>query len=451
MKLTSYSADHNSVTTTSGSGGSAIVNTTYTDNDGHIVLSIANPSSGSTEYKLNNYDLAGNLVLAKHNSSTSGTITNWTTTSLAYDGLNRLVSKSDRDNALTIYAYDPMNDLTNRTMPGNLQWQATFNNAGQMLQEQNFGGGIATRTNTYSYYSSGNAFAGLLQTKADGRGVSCTYTYDDWLRQATMTYSGSLPEQNLTTTWQYEARGFVTSITEQFASTNTGPNTTILRSYDPYGQLASESVNAGSFSYGTSQSWDATGRRTQLGIGSGNYGFGWQADGNLISASDTTGSGAYAYDTAGILTSRTVGNRYTSINSRDGEGRPLSIATTVNTLSQLTESLTWSGDGLLASHTLARADFTDSHAYAYANSSRRLTQEQLNLNAGTTWTNTLTYDNGMAAGPGVLTQMGQASGTSNKWNGVADVFSRVSSETNNTFQYAAYGHVNGQSTLSAMA
>jgi RHS repeat-associated protein len=126
----------------------------------------------------------------------------------------------------------------------------------------------------------------------------------------------------------------------------------------------------------------------------------------------------------------------------------LSIATTVNTLSQLTETLTWSGDGLLASHTLARADFTDSHAYAYANSSRRLTQEQLNLNAGTTWTNALTYDNGMAAGPGVLTQMGQASGTSNKWNGVADVFSRVSSETNNTFQFAAYGHVNGQSTLS---
>jgi YD repeat-containing protein len=443
-----YSADHNSITTTNGSGASAIVSTTYTDNDGHTVLSIAYPSGGISEFSLNQYDLAGNVVSGRHESSASGTITTWTTANLTYDGLNRLTSKSDRDNALTTYAYDPMSDLTNRTMPGGLQWQAAYNNAGQMLQDRNFGGGTATRTNTYSYFSSGNTFAGLLQTKTDGRGVSCTYSYDDWLRQASMTYSGSLPEQNLTTTWQYEPRGYVTNITEQFASTNTGPNTAIQRSYDPYGQLASESVSAGSFGYGVGQSFDGAGRRSQLGIGSGSYGFGWQADGSLISVMDSTGNGVYTYDTAGILTSRTVGNRYTSINSRDGEGRPLSIATTVNTLTQMTESLTWLGDGLLASHTLARADFTDSRAYAYASLSRRLTQEQLNLNAGATWTNTLTYDNGVAAGPGVLTQMGQVNSTSNKWNSAADAFSRVSSETNNTFQFAAYGHVNGQSSLS---
>ena len=149
---------------------------------------------------------------------------------------------------------------------------------------------------------------------------------------------------------------------------------------DPYGQLASESVSAGSFSYGAGQSLDAAGRRSRLGIGGGGYGFGWQADGNLISASDPTGSGVYSFNTAGVLTNRLVGNRMTSITSLDGEGRPLSIATTVNTLTELTESLTWSGDGLLAADTLVRADFTDSRAYTYANLSRRLVQEQLNLN-----------------------------------------------------------------------
>jgi RHS repeat-associated protein len=167
----------------------------------------------------------------------------------------------------------------------------------------------------------------------------------------------------------------------------------------------------------------------------------------LTSVSDSTGSGGYGYDTAGLLTNRLVGNRMTSIASRDGEGRPLSITNTVNTLSQLTETLTWSGDGLLATHTLARADFTDPHVYTYASSSRRLVQEQLNLNAGTTWTNTMVYDKGVAAGPGVLTQMGQANGASNEWSSVADTFSRVATETNNTFQYPAYGHVNGQSIL----
>ena len=444
-----YSSDHNSVTVTDGSGATAISHTTWTDNDGHTVLAIAYPSSGVNEFTLNQFDLAGNLVSAQHDSSASGIITTWTTATLAYDGLNRLTSKSDRDNALTTYAYDPLNDLTNRIMPGgSLQWQATYNQAGQMLQERNVGGASATHTNTYAYFASGSPFAGLLHTKTDGRGVTCTYSYDDWLRVTTNAYAGSLAEQNLTTAWQYEPRGFVTQISEQFASTNTGPATSIQRTFDPYGQLSSESVSAGSFSYGASQSFDAAGRRSQLGIGGGGYGFGWQAGGNLISASDPSGRGAYSFDTAGILTSRTVDNRITSIASRDGEGRSLSITTTVNGVSQLTESLTWSGDGLLAAHTLARADFTDSRAYAYANLTRRLVQEQLNLNGSTTWTNTMVYDNGVPALPGVLTQMGQANSSFNEWNGVADAFSRVNTETNNTIAYAAYGHVNGQSTLS---
>jgi len=348
---------------------------------------------------LRQFDLAGNLVSEQHNSSASGTITTWTTANFAYDGLNRPVSKTDRDNALTTYAFDPMGDLTNRTMPGNLQWLATYNNAGQMLKEWNMRSGVpvtGTRTNIYAYYASGNPFAGLLQTKTDGRATVCTYSYDDWLRPTNMACTGSLAEQNLTTAWKYEPRGFVTGITEQFASTNTGPATIVQRSFDPYGQMVSESVSAGSFSYNAGQSWDAAGRRFTLGVGSGGYGFSWQADGNLTSASDSTGSGAYSFDTAGLLTSRTVGNRATSITSRDGAGRPLSIATTVNMLSQLNESLTWSGDGLLAIHSLARADFTDSRSYAYANSSRRLTQEQLNLNASTTWTNTMVYDKGAA-------------------------------------------------------
>jgi YD repeat-containing protein len=131
------------------------------------------------------------------------------------------------------------------------------------------------------------------------------------------------------------AAGHVTSITEQFASTNTGPVTSVQRSFDPYGQLATESVSGGTFGYSDSQTFDAAGRRTQLTIpyppsSSILYGYGWRADGRLVTASDATGSGAYTYDTAGILISRQAGNRLTTIASRDGEGRPLSISTTLN-------------------------------------------------------------------------------------------------------------------------
>ena len=52
----------------------------------------------------------------------------------------------------------------------------------------------------------------------------------------------------------------------------------------------------------------------------------------------------------------------------------------------------------------------------------------------------------MAARVGVLTSAGAGSAL---WNGVPDAFSRVNAETNTTISYAAYGHVNGQATLSA--
>jgi len=236
-----------------------------------------------------------------------------------------------------------------------------------------------------------------------------------------------------------------------FASTNTGPATSVQRAFDPYGQLASETVtDNGVVSYAAGQSWDATGRRTQLAVGGANYGFGWQADGSLIYAGNPTGSGAYSYDTAGLLTNRLVGNRVTTLTSRDGEGRPLTINTTVNAASELGETLGYSGDGLLTTHTLIRGDFTDNRSYGYANLSRRLNQEQLNLNAASTWTNSFIYDRGVAGGPGALTTAGPTSASFGLWwSGLTDAFSRVNTETNNAIGFLAYGKVNGQSTLSA--
>jgi RHS repeat-associated protein len=447
---TAYSADHNSITVTDGSGATAITHTTWTDTDGHPVLSIANPSVGTTEFTLNQYDLAGNLVSAQHDSSSGSTVTTWTTASVTYDGLNRPTSKTDRDGALTTYGYDALGNLTNRTLPGGVELLATFNNAGQKLQDWIEGGASGTRTNTYAYFATGNPLAGLLQTRVDGRFTTNTLAYDDRLRVTTNTATGSLPEQNLTTAWQYEARNFITGYSEQFASTNTGPVTAVQRTFDPYGQLATETVSNGLSSYGASQTWDATGRRTMLNVAGENYAYGWQADGALASVGNATGGGSYQYNTAGILTNRLAGGRDTFIVSLDGEGRPLIVTNTLNTLPELGETLTWSGDGLLASHTLARPDFADNRSYTYASLSRRLTQEQLNLNATTTWTNSFVYDRGVSGGPGALTTAGPVGASFGLWwSGIPDAFNRVNTETNNAIGFLAYGFVNGQSTLTA--
>jgi RHS repeat-associated protein len=458
-KYFAYSADHHSVTVTDGSGANAIRHTTWTDDDGRAVVSIAYPASGETEFTLNRYDVVGNLVSSQYNSSGGGAIANWTTTSLAYDGLNRAIQKVDRDNALTTYAYDPLNDLTNRAMPGsNLIYAASYSPAGQILNERNLSGGSFARSNNYSYFASGTPFAGLLQTRTDGRGVSCLYAYDSWLRATNFAYTGPLAEQDLTTTLQYEPRGYITNVTEQFTGTNTAPAASVQRSYDVYGQLTSDAANNGSFAYSDTQTWDAAGRRAQLNFGAAKYGFGWQADGSLISANDSTdggvhtGVGVYSYNTAGLLTSRSVGNRSTSITSRDGEGRPLSVNTSVNMAPELNETNVWSGDGLLVSHSLWRGDYfgMDNRAYAYANASRRLTQEQLNVNASTTWTNTFAYDNGTVSGPGVLTSAGQSGASIPQWSGLAGSFSRIVASTNTMIGYAAYGHTVGLVTLSAL-
>jgi RHS repeat-associated protein len=116
----------------------------------------------------------------------------------------------------------------------------------------------------------------------------------------------------------------------------------------------------------------------------------------------------------------------------------------------LTETLGWYGDGTLYSHTLQRPDFTDSRMYEYAALSRRLVQEQLNLDGSTAWTNSFAYDGGAASGAGLLTSAGQLGQGSALWNGGVSPLARINTETNTGIFYPASGRINGQSTVSVL-
>jgi RHS repeat-associated protein len=443
-----YSADHQSVTIIQGSGATAITNKVYTDIAGNPVLTISYPSSGVQEFALRTYDLSENLISETRNASSNGVVTQWTSVANTFDGLNRRVSKTDRDGALTSYAYDLASHCTNMVMPGGLIWRAAFNRALQMQFDCDLGsGGSVTRSNSYTY----NAVTGLLQTKTDGRGVTCTHYFDAFLRPATNVYSGPLPEHKMTTVFSYDPRNSVTNVSESFASTNTGPGIALARSYDAYRELISDAPSGGA-AYTASQSWDSAGRRTGLGIANFGWGYSWQADGMLLSVNGPTGygGGAYTYDTAGHLLTRTFSPRVTSITQRDGDGRPTSAYTKVNGSTILTETLSFTGDGLLSTHTLVRPDFTDYRSYSYANQSRRLTQEIVGLSASASWTNAFVYDYGTTGGPGVLTSNGQAAGTNVVWKAGTDAFSRINSATNSVAQRQAYGRLNGTATMTAL-
>ncbi len=453
LTTTAYAANHHSATITNGSGASAIVSTTYTDHDGNAVLSLRYPSANLVEFDWQQFDSAGNRVASQQASRASSQVTVWTTNGWTYDGLNRVETAAVRDGATTTFSYDPLGSLTNRAMPGGLNWRATYNTAGQRLKEFDIGAGnLASRTNNYSYYASNSIYAGLLQTRTDGRLVTCTHTYDDWLRATTNTYTGSSNYHNLTTITRFDARGLVTNIAENFATNSTGTAVSIRRNYDAYRLLTSELIytNNGVFS-SAQQAWDSAGRRDGLGYSGSAYNFDWRADGLLASSLGITGGGIYSYNDAGQLVSRTIGPKVTTFTSRDGAGRPLSIGTTIDGTDRLDESLGYTGDGRIATHAVTRIntadDYTDDRAYFYADYSRRLTEERLNLSGFKRWTNSFLYDNGAASGPGVLTRAGAAVTNLAQWSGALDGLSRMTNATNNVIRRLAYGRINGPATI----
>jgi RHS repeat-associated protein len=451
VTTTGYTPDHHGLTVTNGTGASAITSTSFTDTYGSPVLDIGQPASGTREFTLHTYDVGGNRVETARMAATNSTVVELWHTGAAYDELNRVTNRWDRDDALTRLAYDAAGNVTNRTLPGSLQWIGRYSAAGQLLLEYNVASGLYARSNMY-FYNTNGPLAGLLASHIDGRGVTNTLAYDAWMRPVTNTFAGSLSEQKMTLTWNYDVRGLTTNISQSFTSSSNGPAVNVRRGFNAYGQLTSESIQLG----GTNQSsasvgWNSSGRRTSLALNpplsAFNNSFGYRADGLLASVSGDAGNADYTYDNGGLLVSRTVGARVTSISGRDGIGRPLGITTTVNGQTALSETLGWTGDGLLSSQQLQRGDFTDQRSYSYADLTRRLTSEQLKLDATRGWTNSLTYDRGTSGGLGVLTKMSQGSALA--WATTPDALGRVQRETNSLARRNARGRINGVADVTA--
>jgi RHS repeat-associated protein len=449
---TSYSTDGHIITVTEGVSPAALTRYSYVDNDGRTVGDVAFSWSTLMEYTLTTRDVAGNPTNILRSSNNRGFVSLWRIETNSFDGLNRIVARSDHDNAITTFAYDALGDLTNRVNPGGLIWRATYNNAGQTIANWNAeSGGSTIRSNYFTYYPATNAFGGLLQTATDARGVTCTHIYDNLLRPLTNTYAGSgvLPEQNQTTSYAYDIRGLVTNIVEKFADPATGPDTTLQRHYSAYGVLETETVLIGTNLHSASHlARDSAGRRSSLGVNGFGWWYGWRSDDLLASVSLPGPGTAYSYNAAGLLTGRAAESLSMNVAGFDGVGRPLGRTTTIGGATNLVESLSYTEDGLLSGHTVVR-DYTDARTYGYAPLSRRLTAENLKVNATTNWAGQFQYDNGAASKSGVLTSISDANSGS-AWSSGPDVFNRVTQETNNVVQRLSNGRVNAVNQYAAV-
>jgi RHS repeat-associated protein len=448
---TFYSADHNSVTVTNGTGAGAVVTTTYTDTEGNPVLSVGYPTNGTIEYTWQQYDILGRRIASQRISNTGGAITTWSTNGWTYDALNRVQTETSKDGATTTYGYDALGDVASRAMPGGLTWSATYFNDGRIATEQETGASLSDRSMTYSYYGSGSPFVGKLDTVTDGRGTTRTNSYDAFLRLASVGSTGSSAQQQTLTTYQYDLRNLLTSVSQSFNSGTTGPATTVARSYDSYGRVVGENISVASNAFtGVSQTWDLAGRRSSLNLSSGlGLGFAYQADG-LLTAADGS---SFGYANSGLLLGRTNSSRSYTVNQRDGVGRILQATTSAGILTLLTENLSWLNNGQLSGYTAARGDFTDSRNYGYSVLARRVSQESFNVASGQKLTNNYSVDEGQTGGLGVLTSQTESGSGSASWavpsSGGLDGLSRVAQAQDSVISRSAYGTAVGAGSVSA--
>ena len=366
-----YSGDHQSIETTVGTGTNAITTTTYTDTR-ERPLTIQN-SDGKC--KIFTYDPNGNLTFV---SDEDGLITCY-----SYDSLNHLASETILpDGTFIAYKYDAAGNLLTRSMPHGLKEQNSYNAAGQKTSSALFGGDEAvTRNFAYQYQN------GLLSSIQDPRGFTTSIAYDDWKRPVSLVSSGaSLPEQNQTTGYKYDPRGFLVAIAQHYNDAAAGPSTLVSRSYDAYGQLTSETTSLNNSNISSwSQRWDAAGRRTALNWNLNpqskgpQYTFSYNALGEMTSSQNGSGTYSYDYNNNGLLFQRTTPHGTISL-TRDERGRITDIGNSISNLTILAEHIDWKLDNRIQSYNVLENRIgvpQESRNYGYAG--RKVTQEPFML------------------------------------------------------------------------
>ncbi|MCB1655165.1 MAG: hypothetical protein KDI41_15065 [Pseudomonadales bacterium] len=269
---------------------------------------------------------------------------------------------------------------------------------------------------------------GLLKTKADPRGLTFEYAYDD-ARRIKHIRAGSD-----TTAYDYDLAGNIRRIEQR-----SGEDVSVLEhTYNVLGLLEDEVVTLnGSVAQSWHQTWNAAGRRTDLTLRNapenGEKGsdrtYAYDALGRMTMASNNaTGKSTYTHAAHGLSTRRTpwitqaVDEKQTQPSGLVGQ-----INTYVSGQDVLFERLSWRKDHKLAVHILQRkGNVKTQHTYHYDTLGQLEKDIYTYPGLGVTPTYTYGYD------PlGVLTNV-QVQGNINgndSWSTDLDALHRISQET----------------------
>lgn len=425
-----YSADHQAVTVTNGTGSGAISRTTYTDLSGKPVLDV----DGLGKFTRMTYDLNGNRLTT---TDPLNHTTTWT-----YNELNQVATQVLPDTNLTTFTHDVAGHLTLRSMAGGLNAEQLYDSAGRIISSRLYNGSTVSRSFAYAYYPSTSPWAGLLQTTTAPRDTVTT-TYDDYLRPYTVTTDGAAAETDSTTTYGYDKRGLVTSVAQSSPGDAAGPATLVSRGYDGYGQLLTETITVGGDVHSSiTQVWNSAGRRNSLNeagstLAAPLFAYQYRADGRLTQATANGQDYAFGFADNGLATTRTNPFRTLTVNTRDAAGRIQQATTTVNSVTAMVETQTWRDDGTLDTYGVTRSGtgaWDESRGYGY-NDRGQVTSEGFSPAPTTTATLAYAFDNN-TAGLGVRTDAKVGSGAPSAWQSSATTvnpLSRVTEDQTNAF------------------
>ena len=211
-----------------------------------------------------------------------------------YDDLNRLTTVSENGAQQAAYTYDTNGNRASLTYANGVTETYRYNKANWIISLENRNNSGLISSYTYTYYASGSQ---KTKTAADGKVTS--YVYDGLNRLVQESETGAL-----TQSYTYDARG------NRAAMTVTGTESyAVSYTYDANNRLLTEQKTQGLLTDLTTYTYDANGNLLSKTVLAGNGGaagstYVYNAQNQLVSATENQRTAAYAYNTQGIRTTK---------------------------------------------------------------------------------------------------------------------------------------------------
>ena len=270
-------------------GGTALPCTVVTDQNGHNTTYAYDSSSLQVNYVK---DALAHVSAQSFNSSTY-----------------QVQSTTDALNKQTTYTYDSNNNLTSSTDPTGAKTQTSYtpiNQAYYPSMQTDAQGNVTTNT----YDGSGN----LLAQKDNTSGDTLAYTYN-----ANGTIASQTDADGHTTSYSYDANG------NQITVTPPAPIGATTMTYDQLSRLKTETDGN---NHTTTYTYDNEGRITHIaysGTPTPSISYTYDADGNVLTEVDSTGTTTFTYDALNRQLTQTLPSGTVTTNSYDGVGNLTSL------------------------------------------------------------------------------------------------------------------------------